>query len=415
MTTMNAHHGAAARTIGACAALFVGLLAGCGAQGDFTAAHQSRAKERMLEIKAATEWQTANQAFLAGDLEKAEKAVDRSIAVNGNVCKSHVLRGRILMEKGEIDAALTSLTKAQALDPSNPDPAYYLGIAFERIQQSDAALSQYQKAADLDPANPQYAIATAEMLVDLKRLDEAQHFLESRGATFEHNAGVKQTLGHIAMMKGDAQTSVTLFSQAHLLAPDDTAITEDLIRAQIASAMYGEAEFNLAKVLREDSEFQRRDLQHLRARCLVEVQRPMEARELLLKLTRGDAGQADVQAWINLGNVAYSLNDPIRVRQAASRVVAIAPKRVEGHLMQGLQLQREGRFEEARLAFIKAVEVEPSARTLIMLGMVDQKLNRTDEARRCFAKAAQLEPDNPNARTLLATVDSDSTLSPGER
>ncbi len=406
-TRTRTNHRAAARTIGACAALFVCFLGGCGMQGNFTAEHQSRAKERMLEIKAATEWQTANQAFLAGDLEKAEKAVNRSISINGNVCKSHVLHGRILMEKGEIDAAMKALSKAAALDPNSPDAPYYLAIAFERIQQSETALENYRKAADLDPANPQYAIATAEMLVDLKRLDEAEQYLNSRGGTFEHNAGVKQTLGHIAMMKGDAKQSVALFSESHLLAPDDIAITEDLIRAQIASGQFGDAEYNLAKILHDDTTFQRRDLQHLRVRCLVEVQRPMEARELLIKLTNGDAGQADVQAWIELANVAYQLNDPIRVRQAAARVVAIAPRRVEGHLMQGLQLQREGKLEEARQAFIKAVAAEPSARTLIMLGMVDQKLSKNDEAARCFAKAAELDPTNQNAKSLLAAVKTD--------
>lgn len=398
------NNGAAARTIGACAALLLAVLGGCMGQSGANAEHTSRAKERMLEIKAATEWQTANQAFLSGDLDKALKSVDRSIAINGNVCKSHLLRGRVLMEKGEIDGALKSLAKAQALDPNNADAPYYLGIAFERIQQTDNALANYRAAADLDPANPQYAIATAEMLVDLKRLDEATGYLNSRGATFEHNAGVKQTLGHIAMMKGDAAGSVALFNDAHLLAPDDAAITEDLIRAQIANSQFGDAEYNLARLTHDDTELKRRDLVHLRARCLVEVQRTMEARELLLKLVKGDAGQADVEAWIELANVAYELNDPIRVRQAASRVVALAPKRVEGHLLQGLQFQRDGRFDDARKAFIRAVEVEPTARTLIMLGMVDQKLGLTDEARRCFAKATELDPTNQAARTLLAEV-----------
>src|SRR5215510_7122057 len=141
--TTRSNHRAAARTTGACAALCLALLSGCAGQSGYTAEHASRAKERMLEIKAATEWETARQAFLAGDLDKALKSVDRSLAINNNVCKSHVLRGRIMMEKGEIDEALKALTKAGALDPSQPDPPYYLGIAFERIMQPDKALENY--------------------------------------------------------------------------------------------------------------------------------------------------------------------------------------------------------------------------------------------------------------------------------
>ena len=55
----------------------------------------------------------------------------------------------------------------------------------------------------------------------LFRSNEAQ-------ANFPSSAGVRQTLGHIAMMKNDVKRAAELFNEARLLAPDDNGILEDL-------------------------------------------------------------------------------------------------------------------------------------------------------------------------------------------
>lgn len=101
------------------------LIGGCGAStgGGYTTEHISAAKEKMNIMKNATEWEMAHQVFLAGELDKALKGVDRSIAINDNVPKSHVLKGRILMERGELEGAIESFNKAATLDPTFVDSA----------------------------------------------------------------------------------------------------------------------------------------------------------------------------------------------------------------------------------------------------------------------------------------------------
>lgn len=349
-------------------------LAGCGSHGRYTEQHISAAKEKMQAMKSATEWEMGKQAFLAGDLEKAKKAVDRSIALNPNVAKSHVLRGRVMMEMGDLEAAVNSLLTARTIDPSHVDAAYYLGICYERFTQKDKALEAYQAAAELDPAGPQYAIAASEMMIDLGKVDEAQAYLESRRATFEHNAGVRQALGHIAILKGDKQRAVVLFGEARLLAPDDQAILEDLARAQVEVGQFPEAENNLAKLLSSPDYKARRDLLLTRARCLTQVDRPMEAREILLGLTQDQSGSADVESWIELGNVAYLLKDMQRVRQAASRTVAIAPARSEGYLLRALYQKRTGDLAGARANLDKAVQLGAGPEAVQLIAVVEQEL-----------------------------------------
>lgn len=380
-----------AQTIGAMV-LACGLaLAGGGCQpghGKYTSEALARSQERVAGIKAANEYDQALQSYRAGDLDKALKAIDRSLTINPSVCKSWVLRGRIMIERSDLEQAATSLQKAEAIDPTNVDAQYYLGFVHERFTQTDKALERYRKASDLEPTNPQYAIAAAEMMIDKGDLAGAEAFLGSRGPTFEHNAGVRQTLGHIAMIRGDRERAVALFNEARLLAPDDPAVLENLVQAQLATGRYAEADGNLAKLQTLKGNEDRRDLRLLRARCLMKVDRPVEARAILVDLTSGDIGQRDIDAWIELGNVCYMLRDTVRLRQAASRVVGLAPTRPEGFSLKALWQRKAGDLAGALASADMAVQRRgTSVDPLLLRGLILSELGRTNEANECFALA----------------------------
>ena len=303
------------------------ILSGCGSvQGNYTRAATSAAKEKMAAMKSAMEWQSAKQQLLGNDTEKALKSIDRSLALNPNVAKSHVLKGRILMEQGDLDGALTWFGSAQAIEPENVEASYYAGVVNERLRQSDAALANYRRAAELEPSNPQYIVAATEILIDQGKLSEAEAELNTRQTQFAHNAGVNQTRGHIAALRGQHEAALGFFEEARLAAPDDPAIQSDLIAAQIACEKYADAELAIARLLKNKEYSERRDLQLMRARCLVQVERAIEARDLLIKLTNSEGGTADVESWIELGKVSFKLKDFNRARTAAARLVPNAQR-----------------------------------------------------------------------------------------
>lgn len=403
-------------------ALAAGLplaMVGCSGagHGKYTSEHLSLAQTRMNEMKAAQEWDMARQAFLAGDLNKALAAVDRSLALNDKVVKSHVLRGRVLMEKGDLEGALIALGKAEELDPASVDAQYYQGLVFERFTQREQALEHFAKAAELDPGAPLYAIATVEMMMDLGRLDEAEAYLLNRRASFEHNAGIRQTLGHIAMIKGEHAKAVELFNEARLLAPDDGAILEDLVRAQIATGRFAEAEYNIERLLQTPENTGRRDLRQLRARCLLAVDRPVEARDLLIALTNEPEGAKDVNAWIALGDVAYILRDNNRLRLASSRLIGLSPDRHEGHTFRALLLRRQGELRAALHSADRAAQLAgPDANPHLLRGLILQDLGRTAEAKASFATALKLDPSSVSTDLLaqLATPTQKQTQTPAQ-
>ena len=393
-----------------CVVTLAAILNGCaGGHGNYTTEGLNAAQQRMAVIKSGTQWDMARQQFLAGDLKKALKSVDNSIEINDSVTKAHTLRGRILMELGQLEAAGKEFHRALELDASFVDAHYYLAILHERFNEPEEALAEYQAAAALEPSDAQYLIAASEMLMDLGRLDEAEQLLESRSEDFQHNPGVHQTLGHLAMIRGDADKAVKLFDEARLLAPDDHSILEDLAVAQMQAEKFVEAEYTLRQLLKDPERADRRDLKRLRARCLVSLDRPVEAREILLSLTSDDDGRNDIDAWVDLGQVALMLGDRHRVQIAAARVVALAPTRFEGPLLAALWKRAKGDLPGALKSATRAVTLAASSdpTPMVVRGAILREMGRLDEAEESFVKAIAIDPSDTRARSMLAAVGTD--------
>jgi tetratricopeptide (TPR) repeat protein len=373
--------------------------------GKATEEHKTGAKAKMEGLKAASEYKMGEQAFFAGDLPKALKHVNYSLSLNEKVAKSYVLLGRVKMEMGDVEGATDAFVQSQKIEPRNVDAEYYQGILAERIDRREEALTHYQLACEYDPANPQYAIAAAEMMIEGGEIEKAETFLVGRANTFDHNAGIRQTLGHIELMKKNATQAAAIFQEAHLLAPDDQSITEDLIRAQVAIGKLAEAESNLARILTDKENKARRDLLSMRATCLVQLERPVEARTILLSLTAGQEGASDIEAWISLGQVCYAIRDLNHLKQAANRVTAIAPQRPEGYALRALYLRKTSQYDAAEQAISKALSLKPTAEQYVILGMIQQDRAKPDAARQSYAAALRQNPGDENAAKLLAHMD----------
>lgn len=381
------------------------LTPGCGGQGRYTREGSSLAKEKMNVMKSATEWEMSRQAFMAGDLEKALRKIDTSLDVNPNVAKSHVLKGRILLEMGEIGLAQRSFETALAIEPNNVDAHYYNGMAYERLTKFEEALGHYRAAAAIDTYNDQYIVAAAETLIDLERCPEAETELRQSPA-FDHSAGIRQTLGHVLQLQGQLEQGVAHFEAARLLAPDDMDILEDLTRAQYLHADYPDAAYGLDTLLKHPDYAERRDLLRMQAECMLKLDRTADARQVYLKLTQDAAGASDADAWIGLGNVSFVVNDMNTLRKAAARAVAIAPARKEGYILWTLLHRAQKNPASALRSIDDAIARDandPTLQTMRALVLLD--LGRPDEARGALTAALKIDPANMPAHAVLARID----------
>ncbi len=386
--------------------LCIALLTASGCQsghGQHTQQFKEQTQQRMDGVKAATSFDMARQQFLAGDLEKALNSIDQSIALNGKVARSHVLRGRVLIEIGRLEAALTSLNAAIAIEEKNADAHYYSGIVYERFSKFDDAMQAYQRAAVADPTNPQFPIAAAEMLIDQGRFDEAEAALTPAHSTFQHNAGVRQTLGHIESLRGNHEAAAGYFGEAVLLAPSDPSILEDHARALFTLGKFGEADAALRRLLALSESKDRHDLLHLRARVLVALDQPVEARELLVRITSDPVAAATAAVWNDLGNVALMLKDGYRLRESAQRLMALTPRAAEGYLFMALWQRDSGKLDDAAKTLGRAVALAPNdPMPPLLRGMILADLGQPAAAKQSFAEALRRDPTNEQSRRLTA-------------
>jgi tetratricopeptide (TPR) repeat protein len=327
-----------------------------------------------------------------------------------------VLRARIMIERGELESARASLLRAEEIDAEVVEAHYYLGIVHERFSQPEEALRRYRLAAKLDPTSAQYVVASAEMLIHLKRLDEADAILSSPHEALTHNAAIRQTSGHVALLRGQTERAVELFGQARLLAPDDASVLEDLVRAQMAARNYGDAEVNIGTLLRGKDNESRRDLLLWRAECLAATNRMIEARSVLDRLTSDREGQADIQAWLALGRVAAALKDEHRLRICAARTIALAPDRPDGYLMRAIHLRSTGELPGALIAIDTAIRLDQDATTPRLLrALILQEMGMTDDAAKSLTHVLERHPNHALAGRMMAMVQSTAVYAAAPR
>ncbi len=385
--------------------LSASLLGGCAGHGDHVKGGMSAAEKRSIQIKSSTEWNMAHQAFLTGNLAKAIRKVDESIRMNPTVAKSHVLRGRILLEQGKLGDAIESFDIAIEFKPQGDDAHYYRGVIFERLVRLDEALAAYQTAASIEPDKAQYAIASAEVMMDLDRFADATQTLETYSSTNPDKAAVIQTLGTIAMLEERFDDAAWLFNEARLLTPEDGAVLENLAAAQMATGRFAEAEFYLMTLLSAENNFDRRDLKQMRAQCLIELDRPVEARVVLLELVDDPQGTTDASAWITLGQVAWRLNDQQSVRRAAKRATQLAPDNADSWVIQALAMREAGIPVKALEATDRALKLDGQNQMILTLrGLVLQELGRHEDALVTLQQAYILDPSNESVRSLIDAV-----------
>jgi len=145
------------------------------------------------------------------------------------------------------------------------------------------------------------------------------------------------------------------------------------------------------------------DAQAFSGLALLNLDRPSEARDVLVKATQANPKHATARAYLglvnkNLGATQAALED-LRVALELNPAGAY-PRRATGEILLG-----EGRLEQAVATMEEAIRFDPGDdANWLVLGMVKHKQRRFDEAAKAYRTALRINPASVAARENLAGV-----------
>ncbi|MHC4709956.1 MAG: tetratricopeptide repeat protein [Planctomycetota bacterium] len=378
------------------------FLSGCGGPTKKGIEARNKARIRLNRVNAQLSYDQALQAFEAGQFDKAEHELGIAIQLYPEWSEYRVLEGRIHLETHRLEKAIESFEAALQIKPGYADAHYYSGIVYQRWSDDAKAYDQYMAAYEMDQESVGYLLAAAESMVALEQFDGARDLLEEKLDYFEHNSAMRHLLARIALLQGDPQRAIELYSEARRLDPENDTLLEELVQAQYEAGAYGDC-YRSVMQLQEMSDTDRPDLKLLEARCLAFLDRLPESRSLYLELSKLRPTNADV--WIELGSVAWELGDYHRMALCGARVTALAPDRFEGYMLKGVNERHHDNLAEATMFLREAAErAGDSHLPHLVLGRVLEQTGDVQGALDAYAEAIRVRPEAPEAPALFAEL-----------
>lgn len=134
----------------------------------------------------------ASSLLALGRLERAEEAIDGALALDDSLGRAHMIRGRILVERGELADGGEAMARALAIDPGLQDARRVLGRLLHQQGDLGGAIEHYaelrRRFRELDQARFWHA----GLLAATGRVDAALDALEEDLAVHPENRLLRQ-------------------------------------------------------------------------------------------------------------------------------------------------------------------------------------------------------------------------------
>jgi tetratricopeptide (TPR) repeat protein len=348
--------------------------------------------------------------------------------------------GRIYLDQGRYQEAVTLYQRALTVTPDEPELYIDLGGVYEQMGEKDRANSEYQralalyekevgrgeisavthnnlgflyaKAGDLDRARDAFkkAIAMDPYFVDahnnLNAIAQHEQTPQEVIAFYQKTAGLDPdapeacySLGSAYEKLGQDREALRFYEKAVLLNPDYAKAYVSLGGIYQKQGRISEAQTAYQKAIQAQPEDE-----HIAFSVGVGYQkmgRPDQAIACYQNAIRLNPDNPRVYA--NMGAAYFAVRKTQEALAAWNEALRLDPKQGQVHDNLGLAYQQAGRLADARAAFLKAVEISPRYMPAYAhLIVVDKALDQGAEAQQTLEKALALDPSfNVTYKDLL--------------
>ncbi|QPD04143.1 MAG: hypothetical protein Nkreftii_001917 [Candidatus Nitrospira kreftii] len=335
----------------------------------------------------------------AGKSESAIELLDKAIAIDPKRGESYFPKSLILLNQKRIAESEQVVKKGLQYATDSPIGYYYLGRISIEAGNMEQALSSFDRAISVNPSFEPAYLAQASIHESRQEKDKAIAILKRYlHQVNPRNRDVRQHLIQLYIATKDYAGGLAELEQMLEDNPGD-------LDAQLRMALiYGEKkEFSkaiaqLTDILKaKPAELKVRDYLGYLYEETKDFPKAMETYRYNLHL---DPRFAD--SHIHLGVLLYRLKQFPEAVTHLDEAVRLMPKQPEPHIVLGLAHLQSEQFEKASEAFQEGIRHNPKNADLhFNLGTAYDKLNRFDDVERAMETALSLDPHHADALNYL--------------
>jgi tetratricopeptide (TPR) repeat protein len=307
-----------------------------------------------------------NLGALLVDNDRAGDAVPYLLQAAGKApadWRIHRSLGKAYLQLNRLPEALAELRKAVALAPENAPLHFLLAQALRKSGMDDQARAETERYAALTGAHssPDTPLAEARSLLELGKLDEAEHVIRGYLEIHKSAADGHYLLAYVLFKKQDPKASLAEYTEAARFRTPGAADLEAVAGDYVLLKDYPDADKWFTKAVAWNPQ--------------------------------------DSLGWYYLGRTKYNENRFEEAVRAFEQCLKLEPRNVKAEDNLGLSLEGLNQIEEAMAAYRTAIDWQKDAPAknsgpLIDLGSLLVDNNRPQEALPYLSDAAHISPED---------------------
>lgn len=386
----------------------------------------------------------------AGDIEGAREKLDQAIELEPMLMNSYKNYGDLYMEEKDFAQAKSMYKKALLIEKSGElyfllgnacfmadeaheglenynmaissgfdgeDMLYFMGMAYEHLNDNQMALRYYQKACNKNPSRPDFQVKKIAAQIQLSQMDAAEESVDKLLLTSPELYDAYHLKTHLLLQKGSLKEAVAFSKSASERFPDDAELMYDYANCAAISRDYELA----AKLIGQAKQLQyyadaRREFLLLEAKIVAE-QLDLEKAAACCKecIAMEEEGQWDGEARFLLMNLNLANKDYAGVLQNAEQLVAADQEDsfyFAALYYRAFSLKQLGREADAEKCYKEAVSLyrlitlkKPEAfEAYLYRAMCLKDIGEYDQALEILEFVSKISGDVAEVHTLRASI-----------
>jgi tetratricopeptide (TPR) repeat protein len=297
-------------------------------------------------------------------------------------------KGKELLQRGEINAALAELRQAVAQSPKNSVAWFWLGEAYLQAAKLDSAAFAAEKAVDLDGKGAAGYLLLSKVRLAEKNIGEALAVLRAGLKFNKQDHALLVQHGKALVAADSSDLAIVAFTKAQSVAPNDPVTYEALGDIYFRQGGNVVAIMQYEKARELDS--LQANLQYKLAKTYMKERRYNEAARAYQMVVELDT--TNQEAVFELAKLYFAAKWYDKATRLLPDYVRRHPESPEALAMYVEALYLSRQYKEVLVAAGKMLQAEPhSAKTLRMLAHAQYELREYAPAIATYQKLAQEE------------------------